>query len=139
MRTRTRALLGAALAAAAVPGVAAAVPGHAPLQITPLGVYDTGLGTASAETVAMQGSRMYVTNSANVSLDIVDVSDPAAPALLRRVDLTPHGGPNSVAVHGDLVAVALESTPKTDPGSVLLLRPDGAFVARIPVARCPTC
>jgi hypothetical protein len=132
MRPRHRAALGAALTALCVPALAVAAP-----DVSPLGAYDTGLGSGSAETVALQGDRMYVTNSADVSLDIVDVSSPSAPALIRRVDLTPYGGPNSVAVHGNLVAVAVEATPKTDPGEVVLLRPDGTFVARLPAGALP--
>jgi choice-of-anchor I-like protein len=78
---------------------------------------------------------MYVTNSTGDTLDVVDVSDPSAPERLRRVPLP--GGPNSVDVHGDLVAVAVEATPKTDPGAVVFLNRAGDILATVPVGALP--
>lgn len=78
-----------------------------------LGTYSTGLAdigaeVSSAESVAVRGDRMYVTNATDVSLDIVDVSDPAAPVRLERVDLKAYGASvTSVDVSAKhLIAVA---------------------------------
>jgi hypothetical protein len=76
-----------------------------------------------------------VTNSTGSTLDVVDVSDPAAPALLERVPLP--GSPNSVDVQGDLVAVAVEADPKTDRGSVVFLSRAGDILATVPVGALP--
>ncbi len=108
-------------------------------QFTELGTYATGItdGT-SGETSSYSRGTLYVTNSTGNSLDVVDAGDPAAPSLVTRVDLSPWGaGPNSVAVHGDLVAVAVEADPKTDPGHVVFLRRDGSFVKAVRVGALP--
>ena len=87
-----------------------------------LGSYVTGLAsgdghTTAGEVVAVRGERMYVVNATDVSLDIVDIADPASPRLLKRVDLSGYGaGINSVDVSAhNLIAVALEPEDKTDP------------------------
>ncbi|HEY7670995.1 MAG TPA: hypothetical protein VIC71_02175, partial [Gammaproteobacteria bacterium] len=61
-----------------------------------LGRYTTGLAVVdeeitSAETAALRHGKLYVTNAFDVSLDIVDVRNPQAPSLLRRVDLSAYG------------------------------------------------
>jgi hypothetical protein len=146
MRNRRNRVLAclAATSVAAGAGVAAATAGSAPpprpIALTAVGSYDTGLADGSGdvtagETAALSKNRMYVTNSTGSTLDVVDVADPAAPALLKRVPLP--GGPNSVDVHGDLVAVAVEATPKTDPGSVVFLNRAGDILATVPVGALP--
>jgi LVIVD repeat len=109
-----------------------------------LGSYSTGLGNLSGESVAFAPGRggraatMYVTNSGNNSLDIVNVSDPATPARTLRIPLGAWGaGPNSVDVSESLVAVAVESNPKTDPGTVVFFRHDGTYVAHVTVGALP--
>jgi YVTN family beta-propeller protein len=110
----------------------------APFAFAPLGTYSTGLGSLSGETVALQGTRAFVTNSVNNSLDIVDFSLPAAPRRLARVDLSPYGaGPNSVAVRDRVVAVAVEASPKTDPGQVVFLDLDGRLLGAAAVGALP--
>lgn len=95
-----------------------AAAGAQALSLEPLGRYDTGLiqagqGTAG-ETAALRGDRLYVTNADDVSLDIVDVSNPAQPYLLRRVPLAAYGGSvTSVAVSSkNLIAVAVAAVTK---------------------------
>ncbi|MCB0881888.1 MAG: choice-of-anchor I family protein [Thermoleophilia bacterium] len=131
----------AAAAAASLAGAAAlatpARPGGPSFAL--LGSYATGLGgESSGETAALQDGRMYVTSAEANVLDIVDVSDPAAPVRTGRVDLAPYGsGVQSVdATHG-LVAVAVKAAVKTDPGRVVFLRPDGTFVTAVTVGALP--
>lgn len=122
--------------------------GHIPPTFEVLGSYSTGLAgpdSTSGESVAFapaeggrRGAAMYVTNSANNSLDIVDVSNPAAPTRRLRIPLERWGaGPNSVDVSDDLVAVAVESNPKTDPGTVVFFRLDGRYVAHVTAGALP--
>lgn len=118
-----RALLGAGVIAAGAMmgagGASAAAP--ADPDFTPAGRYQVDFplsGGTAAETFAIETTRMYVTNAANDTLDVVDISDPAAPVLLQRVGLP--GGPNSVDVKNGLIAVAVDAAPKTDPGRVRL-------------------
>ena len=103
-----------------------------------LGSYATGLGADSGEIAAPSGDRLYVINSTDNSLDVVDVADPSSPELVRRVSLDAFGaGPNSVAVGNGLVAVAVESDPKTDPGRVVFLNPAGKVRGSVEVGALP--
>jgi 2',3'-cyclic-nucleotide 2'-phosphodiesterase (5'-nucleotidase family) len=113
------------------------------IAFRPVGRYDTGLAdvgeeATAAETVASWGRRLYVTNASDNSLDLVDWSDPTAPVLIERIDLSPYGaGPNSVAAGRLGVVVAVEADPKTDPGSLVLFRHDGTFVDQVPTGALP--
>jgi DNA-binding beta-propeller fold protein YncE len=109
-----------------------------------VGRYDTGLAdfeneVSAGETSALRGDRLYVTNAKDVSLDIVDVSNPAAPLLLKRVDLKPYGGGvNSVDLSSkNLIAVAVEAEKKTDPGTVVFLSPGGVVLRTVTVGALP--
>lgn len=100
-----------------------------------IGRYTTGLAVigaavSSGETVALRGDKMYVTNALEVSVDIVDVSDPTSPQLLRRVDLNAYGSSaNSVDVSAhNLIAVAVAAFKKTDPGTSVFLTPAGKVI-----------
>jgi 2',3'-cyclic-nucleotide 2'-phosphodiesterase (5'-nucleotidase family) len=108
------------------------------LAIAPIGTYDTGLGEDSAEVVTYNQNTMYVTNSDDNSFDIVDISDPANPVQIARIPLDGYGaGPNSVAVYGRIVAVAVEADPKTDPGTVVFFDTDGEYLNHVTVGALP--
>jgi DNA-binding beta-propeller fold protein YncE len=77
---------------------------------------------AAAEIVAYDARqrRLFVVNAKDVTVDVLDMSDPSTPSLMSTIDATAEGGvANSVAVSGNLVAVAIEATTKTDPGKVV--------------------
>jgi hypothetical protein len=95
-------------------------------------------GEAGAEIAAYdeRSERVFATNAAEDRLDVYDFSNPSAPTLLESIDLP--GGPNSVAVRGDgLVAVAVEASPKTNPGSVQFLDVDGNPLGSVGVGALP--
>ncbi len=107
------------------------------------GTYSTGLArigqVTSGETAALAGDKLYVTNADDVSLDIVDVSDPARPTLKRRVSLAAYGSSvTSVAVSSkNLVAVAVAGMRKTDPGTMVFLTPAGQVIRTAQVGALP--
>ena len=112
------------------------------LSLEPLGRYDTGLaaaGQTAGETAALRGDKLYVTNADDVSLDIVDVSNPAQPSLARRVSLAGYGASvTSVAVSSkNLIAVAVVAPRKTDAGIVVLLTPAGEVLRTVTVGALP--
>jgi predicted extracellular nuclease/2',3'-cyclic-nucleotide 2'-phosphodiesterase (5'-nucleotidase family)/DNA-binding beta-propeller fold protein YncE len=73
--------------------------------------------------------RLFTTNGAEGTLDIVDISDPAIPTLVDQIDMAPYGaGLNSVAVKNGLVAVAVENADGNRPGSVVFFDADGNLV-----------
>lgn len=102
------------------------------VSLSMIGEYRSGVfDESAAEIVAFHPgtSTLYVTNADAKSLDLLDLTDPTAPAVKSRVDLTQWGGgPNSVAVHGDLVAVAVENVNKQANGLVVFLDPAGAYL-----------
>ncbi len=118
-------LLAAAAIAAAVPALAAHAQGlrrePARITLTALGSYDSGLRDESAAEIVAHDpreQRLFIINAAQSSIDVLDIANPAQPALVRT--LSEEGGDaNSVAVHDGLVAVAFAADPKTDPGQVV--------------------
>lgn len=81
-------------------------------------VFDSG----AAEIVAhdADNQRLFVVNAGAATVDVLDIQDPSSPVLLQTIDATAEGASaNSVAVHGGLVAVAIEAEVKQDPGKVV--------------------
>ena len=129
--------LSLALACVAL-GAAPALAQNEQLQF--LGRYTTGLGNGSAEIAAFDAAsaRMFCVNGSNASLDIVDLSNPASPALVQRVSISALFGdqeaaafPNSVAVSNGLVAVAVErkdATGRHKPGRIAFFNAQGGLI-----------
>lgn len=119
--------LAAAIVGIALSNVTLAAPGF---ELA--GSYNTGLASGdgdltSGETSAVSGNRLFVTNASDVSLDIVDITNPAAPVFLERVDLSAYGASvTSVAASRDgLVAVVLDAEDKVKRGRLVLLNRQG--------------
>ncbi|BES73395.1 hypothetical protein RE428_44130 [Marinobacter nanhaiticus D15-8W] len=93
------------------------------LELEVAGTYNTGIfDGGAAEIVAYDAAnkRLFVVNSADVTVDVLDANDPAMPSLLDTIDASAEGASaNSVAVHEGLVAVAIEAVVKQDPGKVV--------------------
>ncbi|HCQ35259.1 MAG TPA: alkaline phosphatase, partial [Alcanivorax sp.] len=69
--------------------------------------------------------RLFVVNAAAVTVDVLDISNPANPQRVQNIDATAEGGgANSVAVFGGVAAVAIEANEKTDPGKVVFYDTD---------------
>ncbi|MDO4263831.1 MAG: choice-of-anchor I family protein, partial [Deinococcus sp.] len=72
--------------------------------------FQYGKGVAEISAYDPASRRLFTVNGATGGLDILDLSDVAAPRLADSVDLTPYGGgANSVAVSGGVVAVAVQA------------------------------
>ncbi|HRP35596.1 MAG TPA: choice-of-anchor I family protein, partial [Gammaproteobacteria bacterium] len=107
--------------------------GEALLDLNLIGRYSSGIFDASAaEIVAFDPAtqRLFVVNAAAVTIDVLNLADPANPVLLDTIDASSEGGgANSVAVHGGVAAVAIEANVKTDPGKVVFY--DTSTLAKI--------
>lgn len=112
---------------------------HAPLELSVLGTYSTGLGPGAAEIVSYDKSsrRLFVINAAAASVDILDARNPRAPSLLKRLDLSTLGSPNSVDVHDGVIAVAIQAEVKTDAGLVAFYTTDGRVLGSVKVGALP--
>lgn len=109
------------LVSGAVPAARVARSG---VTLRPIGTYATGqFDEAAAEIVHFDDrtDRLFVVNAQAPGIDVLDVSDPTVPTKVGFIDATALGGVvNSVAIKRGLVAVAIESFTKTDPGLVAL-------------------
>ena len=98
--------------AAAAPLVLAAVASAQVPQLSLLGTYDTGTFDGSAQEIAAfdaATARLFVTNADSGLIEVLDLSDPSTPTQIATLPALAGGGsPNSVAVSGGLVAVAVE-------------------------------
>ena len=104
-----------------------------------LASYETHI-EGSAETVAHDpiNQQAFFTNSADNSFTIVDISNPELPTLVKNIDLSSYGaGPNSIAIHGNLVAVAVEADPKQNPGKIIFFDLNGDYVTEIVAGALP--
>ncbi|HWH97075.1 MAG TPA: hypothetical protein VNS80_01800, partial [Pseudolysinimonas sp.] len=124
----------AALAAATlIPLTALALaplPALADDDAAPVFEYVGRYANGGAEVSAVLGTKLFVIGE-GTTLDVVDISDPALPVLLRTVDLAAYGASitsvatTSAGVGAARVAVTLPAADKTAPGTVVLLNPGG--------------
>ncbi len=137
-------LLGIAAAAAASllvacasstsPMTASTGPTPANVSLEKIGGFTHSGGASSAEITAYDplSKRLFVINGALGSVDVLDISNPAAPKQIATVGKTAFGagagGVNSVAVYNGVVALAVEADPKTSPGRIVFLRADNLGV-----------
>lgn len=128
-RTSSAALAAAALIPFAALGLSPA-PAVALDEPTPTFEFAGRYANGGAEVSAVLGTKLFVIG-AGTTLDVVDITDPAAPVLLRTVDLAAYGASiTSVAttsggIGSARVAVTLPAADKTAPGTVVLLNPGG--------------
>ena len=120
----------AVLAVAAVVGLVSACGGSdsaseptpTGLTLEKIGGFSGGaIGAAEITAFDAATARLFVVNGANGTVDVLDLKDPRNPVKVGSISVTSIGASvNSVAVHDGLVALAIEASPKTDPGSVAL-------------------
>jgi len=93
------------------------------IELSTLGTYASGIfDESAAEIIAHDpiNQRLFVVNANNATVDVLDINDSALPTLMSTIDASAEGGPaNSVAVYGNLVAVAIEASVKQDNGKVV--------------------
>lgn len=99
-------------------------------------------GAAEISAFDPLSKRLFVVNGAQGFVDVLDLSNPAAPVLLGTLtstDLgTGLGGANSIAIHNGIVAIAVEAAVKQDNGSVIFYRAsDLARLASVTVGALP--
>ncbi len=127
----------------------------AAVALTPFGTYETGIvdeGAAEIVTYDAGSQRLFVVNAAQAIVEVLDVSDPAAPVKLFDLStagttsadgstVPADGVANSVDVRADgLGAVAVEAPAKTDAGWVVFFdarSDDGAALGAVRVGSQP--
>lgn len=111
------------------------------VTLTPLGTYDSGFfDVEAAEIVTYDPAtqRAFVVNGGAKTIDVLDISDPSAPALVSQIDVTQFGGgANSVDFRDGVLAAAVEAEDKTANGSVVFLDSDGNLITSVEVGPLP--
>lgn len=116
--------------------------GHsAGIQLNAIGTYASGqFDGGAAEIVGHdpRTQRLFVVNASAAVVDVLDIQNPAAPSLFASLNVTPYGAvANSVAVYDGYVAVAVENSVKTDPGSVVIFDRQLNFLTQLTVGALP--
>lgn len=102
------------------------------------GAFDEGAAEIAAHDPRTQ--RLFVVNALDSSIDVIDISNPNAPAKLFAIDVTPYGDQaNSVDVRDGIVAAAVQADVKTDAGKVVFFNAGGncAFRKALTVGSLP--
>ena len=94
------------------------------LTFIPAGSYvHGGFDESAAEIIAFhpETKRSFVVNAQNQKVDVLDMKDVNNLALIQSLDVSDIGSTvNSVAIHDDIVALAVQANIKTDNGYVVL-------------------
>ena len=108
-----------------------------------LGRYSTGgfYDNAAAEITAydIATKRIFVINSPDSSLKIVNISNPNSPVLVSSVDIRPYGiDLTSVASKNGIVAITvIDSAGKTANGKVVFFNANGTYLNQVDVGANP--
>lgn len=115
------------------------------IRLELLGRYESGLFDQSAAEIPAYDpihQRLYVVNAAT-GVDILDLVDPRNPTFFGALIAgspageIPFGGANSVAIHGQSVAVAIEHADKQAPGAVWFYDLNQQFTGSVGVGALP--
>ncbi|WP_454084462.1 choice-of-anchor I family protein [Georgenia sp. Marseille-Q6866] len=140
--------------AAIVPDPVSVTADDAAFELTAIGTYESGVfDKSAAEIVTFHAptQRLFVVNAAAATVDVLDLTDPANPVLLHRIQtpgttaadgstVTEGAVANSVAVRADgLGVIAVEHPTKTEPGWLVAFDAagDGALLGAVRVGALP--
>ena len=80
-------------------------------------------GETAAEVSAFdpKTNKLFVVNAVKSAIDVIDMEDPSHLVFEKEISILEFGaGVNSVSVNNGLLAAAIESDPKTNPGKVVI-------------------
>lgn len=112
------------------------------LTVTRRGSWDSGDGEGGSESITFDDTtaRAYVTNAASDRIDVLDLSNPFAPAKVAEIDLSTlpgYGEVNSVAAYDGIIAVAVQNADGGEAGLVALYDGDGTLIKTLTVGVLP--
>lgn len=96
-------------------------------------------GGNTTEIVAFDkdSKRLYIANSGNAKLEILDFSNPDSTTVFKTVDVSAYGEINSVSVKDGKVACAMAASAKDAPGKVVFFDTKGDYLADFTVGVLP--
>lgn len=110
------------------------------IELNYIGSFDpSGTNSSTCEIVAYDptSERLFTTSAVAGFLDIINFSNPAAPAIVSSINMNTYGGVTSVAVKDGIVAVASPNTDETLNGSVVFFDTNGVFLKQVTVGALP--
>jgi len=111
------------------------------ISISPVGSIEAGSFLTSAAEIAVHDpatQRLFVVNAQAARIDVVSITNPAAPTLVDVIEVKQFGWvANSVAVHGGIIAVAVEAEIKSNPGKVVFFDSNLQFISQVTVGALP--
>lgn len=114
---------------------------HASIRLEVIGTYQSGVfDDAAAEIVAHHPGkqRLYIVNGAEGAIDVVEINDPKHPRKTGSLDIRPFGSDvQSLAIHGELIGVAVMGDKKSDPGKAVFFNTDGKLLGHVTVGSLP--
>jgi hypothetical protein len=82
-------------------------------------------------------SKLFVVNRHKTVIDVLDLSNPSQPKQLGTFGMMNLGNPEAVAVHGNVLAVAIASTRITPAGTVVFFDFQGNALSQLTVGSNP--
>lgn len=142
MKQMKRCVLATAMGLVLASGAQAMPFDKSALSLKVIGQYQTGVFDESAAEIVVhdaRNQRIYVTNAASATVDVLDINDPANPTKMGEIDVSDIGAEvNSVAVYKNLVAVAIESNPSQAPGRIAFYDATSlTLIKTVPVGALP--
>jgi len=96
-------------------------------------------GVNSAEVVDFDSTtrRLFVANSVNGRIDIINFGDPTAPVYFDSIAIRSYGNINSIAVRNGVIAAAIENFVPQSAGTVVFFDINGNFLSQVMVGAMP--
>ncbi len=111
------------------------------ISIQPIGTVSAGTYDASAAEISAYDpatKRLFVVNAELAQIDVISIADPTKPTIIDTINVQSYGAvANSVAVRDGILAVAIESAEKTEPGTVAFFDRTLKAVAAVQVGALP--
>jgi DNA-binding beta-propeller fold protein YncE len=108
-------------------------------QLKLLTSYQGLVSAGSTEIVAFDSTsqRLFVTNSSNDRVEILDFSNPSAITRVDSIDISNFGSINSVAVYNGIVACAIQAPTTMGNGTVAFYDTNGVAISNVSVGVLP--
>lgn len=111
--------------------------GNGDIQLEVIDTYTIGSGSTEISALDTSNMRLYIANSINNELEIVDMTDPYNMVQIATIDVSMYGSINSVAVWDGLVVLAMENSNPQMDGSVVFMDEDGIYINDVTVGAMP--
>ncbi len=101
--------------------------------------FDPSTTGSTTEAIAYdpQTKRVFATSAIQGRVDIIDFANPANPATIKSIDLSPYGGVTGIAAKNGVLAVASPNANEQANGSVVLFDTEGNFKKQLTVGALP--